>query len=72
MEKVYLVENLDCGSCADQIERNVKKLKGVEDASMNFLTQKLSVSASEERHSTLLKDIQKIAKRVERGAVVSA
>ena len=29
MEKVYLLENLDCANCAMKIEKKVGKLKGV-------------------------------------------
>lgn len=71
MQKVYNVKNLDCGSCAAKIERAISKLDGVENAQMNFMTQKLSVEASEDRLKTLLPDIEKAAKKIERGVIVS-
>lgn len=42
MEKTYKIE-VDCANCANLMEEAAKKTKGVKDASVNFMTQKMLV-----------------------------
>ena len=42
MKKKFKMENLDCANCAAKMEAAIKKIPGVQDASMNFMTQKLT------------------------------
>ena len=39
MIKKYYMENVDCANCAARMEEGIKKLEGVNDARVNFLTQ---------------------------------
>ena len=41
MKKVFRLENLDCAHCAAKIEDAVRKMEGVTDVSVNFLSQKM-------------------------------
>ncbi|MBR3811002.1 MAG: cation transporter [Agathobacter sp.] len=43
MKNKYKVENLDCAHCAAKMEEAIKKIPGVIDATMNFMTQKLTL-----------------------------
>ncbi|MCR4435235.1 MAG: heavy metal translocating P-type ATPase [Clostridiales bacterium] len=43
-EAVIPVAGMTCTACANRVERSVKKLEGVEKASVNFATEKLSVT----------------------------
>ncbi len=40
MRKVFKLDEIDCAVCAGKLEDAIKKLDGVEDAKINFLTQK--------------------------------
>ncbi|MBQ6831021.1 MAG: cation transporter [Oscillospiraceae bacterium] len=42
MKKIYQIE-VDCANCANKMESAVKKTAGVQDATVNFMTQKLTV-----------------------------
>ena len=42
MKKTYQIE-VDCANCANKMESAVKKTAGVQDAAVNFMTQKLTV-----------------------------
>lgn len=44
MKKTFPVLNMHCAGCAANVEKTVKKLPGVADASVNFATNTLSVS----------------------------
>lgn len=42
-KETFNVEGMTCAACAKAIERSVKKLEGVEDANVNFASEKLKV-----------------------------
>ncbi len=42
MKKIYKIE-VDCANCAAKMEEAVKKLDGIADATVNFMTLKLTV-----------------------------
>ena len=42
MKKTYKIE-VDCANCAAKMEEATKKTPGVQDAVVNFMTQKMSV-----------------------------
>lgn len=65
MKKVLKIQDLDCANCALKIEERVSKLDGVENASVNFLTQKISLEIDDDRSEDILKSIQKVVKSVE-------
>ncbi len=43
MDRVFTVKGLDCPHCSAEIERDVSKLKGVKSASVNLISQTLTV-----------------------------
>lgn len=59
------ITDLDCANCAQKIENNIKKIDGVVDAHVNFLTQKLIINVVDERSDEILKKVKKICKKVE-------
>lgn len=48
MQKIYKLKGLDCANCAMKIENAVQKLKGVQEAVVDFATSKLFVEYVEE------------------------
>ena len=48
MKKTLKIKGMTCAACANAIEQAVKKLDGVDEASVNFATEKLSVSFDSE------------------------
>ncbi len=44
MKKTYKIEGMHCASCAVNIGKSVRKVKGVKDATANFATKKLYVN----------------------------
>lgn len=45
----FKIEGMTCSACANRIERVVKKLDGVESSTVNFATEKLTVSMDEDQ-----------------------
>ena len=64
MKKVYKIE-IDCANCAAKVEDAIKKIDGINSASLNFMTQKMILDLDESREEEILKQVYKTAKRVE-------
>ena len=47
MKKTFKLEDLDCANCAAKMEAAVNKLPGVTNATVSFMTQKLSIEADD-------------------------
>ena len=43
-KKAFPVLNMHCAGCASNVEKTVKKLPGVVDASVNFASNTLTIS----------------------------
>lgn len=65
MKKTYKLIDLDCAHCAAKMEDAIKKLPGVTSASVNFLSQKLTLEAPDELFDDLLKQTVECIKKVE-------
>lgn len=48
-KKAFPVLNMHCAGCANNVEKTVKKLPGVIEASVNFATNTLTVSYEKEQ-----------------------
>ncbi|MDY3984905.1 cation transporter [Dysosmobacter sp.] len=64
MKKRYKFE-VDCANCAAKVEAAVKKIDGVNDATVNFMAQKLMLDADDARFDEILKEVVAVAKKVE-------
>ena len=65
MKKKFRMQDLDCAHCAAKMEEAIKKVEGVNDASISFMTQKLMVDAEESRFDDIMDEIVKICRKVE-------
>ena len=64
MKKHYKFE-IDCANCAAKVEDAIKKIDGVNAASVNFMTQKLTLDADDARFDEILQEIIATAKKIE-------
>lgn len=64
MKKKYDIE-VDCANCAAKIEAAVKKIEGVNDASVSFMTQKMVVDADDAQFDAIMKKIVKVSRKIE-------
>ena len=63
MKKTYKLIDLDCANCAAKMEAAIKKLPGVTDATVSFLSQKMTIEADDV--DAIIKDVVKCIKKVE-------
>lgn len=65
MKKTYKIE-VDCANCANKMEVATKTVAGVKDASVNFMTQKMTVEFEDgQDDSAVMKAVLKACKKVE-------
>lgn len=65
MKKIVKLEGLCCANCAAKIEEGVKKLDGVKNASLSFMTQRLTMDVEDGRESELLEQARVIVDKIE-------
>lgn len=65
MKSNFILNELDCANCANQIESEVKKIDGVMNASVNFISRKMVVEYDETNKEEIIKKLKKIVKKIE-------
>ena len=64
MKKKFKCE-IDCANCAAKVEDAIKKLPDVIDAKINFMMQKFTLEAADERFDAVLKAAIAEGKKIE-------
>lgn len=64
MKKKYDCE-IDCANCAAEIQDAISKINGVQSVKVNFLMQKFTLEAEDERFDEILKEAIRIGKTIE-------
>lgn len=57
--------DLDCANCGAKMEEGIKKIKGVQDANVSFMTQKVTIEAEESDFPRILKEACKVCQKVD-------
>ncbi len=70
MKKRFDLEDLDCAHCAAKMEEAIKKIDGVEDATVSFLTQKMTINADDARFDEIMREVVAVCKKVEPDCVI--
>ncbi len=65
MKKTFKMIDLECANCAAKMEAAIKKLPGVNDASVSFLSQKLMLDAEDACFEAALQEAAKICRKIE-------
>ena len=65
MKKKFDLIDLDCANCAQKMEDAIKKIDGVHDASVSFVTQKMTIDAEDDQFDGIMKQVVKVCKKVE-------
>ncbi len=62
MKKVYKLDEIDCANCAAKLESRIAKIKGVNEVSINFMSQKMSLDVVDE---SVLDEVKATCKKFE-------
>jgi len=65
MKKTFKIE-VDCANCANLVEEAVKKVNGVKDANVVFMTQKMKIEFEDDADpEAVMAEVLKVARKVE-------
>ena len=70
MKKKFKCE-VDCANCAAKMENAVKKIPGVINASVNFMTQKFTLEADDDQFDAIVEQAVAACKKIEPDAVIT-
>ena len=65
MRKAFKLDEIDCANCARELEEKLAKIEGVEDVKVNFMTQKLTLTAADDAFDEVLERVVKLTADVE-------
>lgn len=65
MKKKFKLQDLDCANCAAKMEESIKKIDGVNDAVVSFMTRKMTVDADDERFDEIMDEVVRVCAKVE-------
>ncbi len=65
MKKKFKLEDLDCANCAAKMENAIKKIDGVNDASVSFMAQKMTIDAVDEKFDEIMEQVVAVCAKVE-------
>ncbi|MEE3392336.1 MAG: cation transporter [Lachnospiraceae bacterium] len=65
MKKKFDLDEVDCANCAAKMEDAIKKIDGVTDARVNFLTQKMTIEALDDIFESVVDKAVKVIAKVE-------
>ena len=65
MKKKFKLQDLDSANCAAKMEEAIKKIDGVNDASVNFMMQKMTIDADDSKFDDIMKEVVTVCAKVE-------
>ncbi|MGN1070606.1 MAG: cation transporter [Candidatus Fimadaptatus sp.] len=65
MRKVFKMEDLDCANCAAKMEDAISRIEGVESVSVSYIMQRLTLVASDDKFDDIVRQAQKVCRRIE-------
>ncbi|HWS43966.1 MAG TPA: cation transporter [Pseudoflavonifractor sp.] len=65
MKKKFKLIDLDCANCAAKMEEAIKKIDGVNDAAVSFMSQRLTIEADEGRFDAIMAEAARVCKKIE-------
>ncbi|MDD6274706.1 MAG: heavy metal-associated domain-containing protein [Clostridiaceae bacterium] len=65
MKKTFRLEELDCANCAAKMEAAIRKLDGVQSVTISFMTQRLTLEASDSDFDAIVKQAAAICRKIE-------
>lgn len=65
MKKIFKMEDLECANCAAKMENAIAKIDGVEAVNISFMSQKMTITADDNKFDAIMKQAAKICKKIE-------
>ena len=70
MKNIFKIKGIDCANCAAHLEEKIRKIEGVEEATISFFTEKMVIECSDEDKDEVMNKIKKLVKKEEPDATI--
>ena len=70
MKRVFELEDLDCAVCAAKMQDAIAKIEGVNEVSVSFISQRMTLDYEDSKEKEVFKAIKKAVKKVEPDCVI--
>lgn len=65
MKSKFKIEGLDCANCAVELENAIKKIEGITEVSISFMTERLVIEYNENIKDEIIQNLKKVIKKEE-------
>lgn len=65
MKSKFKIEGLDCANCAAELESAIKKIEGITEVSISFMTERLVIEYNENMKDEIIGKMKKVIKKEE-------
>ena len=66
MKCKFKIRGLDCANCAAELERKLNKLDGIDEANINFITERMELELyDDEDKDEIIKRVKKLIRKQE-------
>ena len=70
MKKVYRIKELDCANCAAKMERAIRKIDGVLEVEINFMSQRMVLEYDESRVNEIHGQVKQCVAKVDPRTII--
>ena len=61
----FKIKGLDCANCAAELERALRKIEGIKNATISFMAERMELEYDEARKEEILQNVKKVIKKEE-------
>jgi copper chaperone CopZ len=65
MKSRFRIKGLDCANCANELERKLQKIDGIECANISFMAEKMELEYNETKKEEIIQNVKKLIKKEE-------
>ncbi len=65
MKSRFKIKGLDCANCANELERSLQKVAGIQSVTISFITQKMELEYDETKKEEIIQKVKKVIKKEE-------
>ena len=61
----FKIKGLDCANCEAELERALRKIEGIKNATISFMAERMELEYDENNEEEIIKKVKKVIKREE-------
>lgn len=70
MRVKFKIKGLDCANCAAELENEISKVEGINEASISFMTERLVMELDEDKKEEIMERVKDVIKKEEPDVII--